>query len=72
MADPHEMQGFDWFTTAQQATNAIREADKKTFIIITGDNYGAPESWVQYSDNLKNIKDPADKILYNAHCYFDI
>jgi len=72
MTEPHEMQGFDWFTTAQQAINSIREADTKNNIIIAGENYAAAESWYQYSDNLKNLKDPSNKLIYTAHCYFDI
>ncbi len=72
MTEPHEMQGFDWFTTAQQAINSIREADKRNYIIIAGENYAASESWKEYSDNLKNLKDPSDKIIYNAHCFFDL
>lgn len=72
MTEPHEMQGFDWFTTAQQAIQAIRQADSRTPIVIAGENYAAAESWHQYSDHLKNLKDPSDKIIYNAHCFFDI
>ena len=72
MTEPHEMQGFDWFTTAQQAIQAIRQADSRTPIIIAGENYAAAESWHLYSDHLKNLKDPSDKIIYNAHCFFDI
>lgn len=72
MTEPHEMQGFDWFTTAQQAINSIRDADKRNNIIVDGENYAAAESWYQYSDILKNLKDPANKLIYNAHCYFDI
>lgn len=72
MSEPHDMQAFDWFTTAQLAINAIREADRRSPIIISGNNYAAPESWVEFSDQLKNLKDPQDKIIYNAHCFFDL
>ncbi len=71
MAEPHDMQAFDWFTTAQLAINAIREADRRNAIIISGNNYAASESWTEYSDQLKNLKDPQDKIIFKAHCYFD-
>lgn len=72
MTEPHEMQGFDWFTTAQEAIHSIRQADSRNHIIISGENYAAAESWQQYSDQLKFLKDPQDKLIYNAHCYFDI
>ncbi len=71
MAEPHDMQAFDWFTTAQLAILAIREADRRNAIIISGNNYAASESWLEYSDQLKNLKDPQDKIIYKAHCFFD-
>lgn len=71
MAEPHDMQAFDWFTTAQLAINAIREADRRNAIIISGNNYAASESWMEYSDQLKNLKDPQDRIIFKAHCYFD-
>jgi endoglucanase len=71
MAEPHDMRGFDWFTTAQQAINGIRTVDKRTNIIVEGENYSCSQEWLQYNDNLRNLKDPYNKIIYNAHCYFD-
>lgn len=71
LSEPHDMQAFDWFTTAQQAIYAIRESDRRNAIIIAGNNYAASESWMEYSDQLKNLKDPQDKIIYKAHCFFD-
>jgi endoglucanase len=46
-------------------------ADRRSRIIISGNNYAAAESWADYSDQLKNLNDPQDKLVYNAHCYFD-
>lgn len=71
MAEPHDMQAFDWQTSAQWAINSIRMADKRSRIIISGNNYAAPETWYDYSDQLKYLNDPQDKLVYNAHCYFD-
>ncbi len=71
MSEPHDMGDFDWFTTAQEAINGIRTIDKKTSIIISGDNYANAEKWWQYSDVLKNLTDPSNSIIYDAHCYFD-
>jgi endoglucanase len=71
MSEPHDMGAFDWFTTAQEAINGIRTIDKKTTIIISGDNYANAEKWWQYSDVLKNLTDPSNSIIYDAHCYFD-
>jgi endoglucanase len=71
MSEPHDMGPFDWFTTAQEAINGIRTIDKKTSIIVSGDNYANAEKWGQYSDVLKNLTDPSNSIIYDAHCYFD-
>jgi endoglucanase len=71
MCEPHDMGGFDWYTTAQEGITAIRTVDKKNSIIISGDNYANAELWRQYSDDLKNLVDPFNNIIYDAHCYFD-
>ncbi|MBY0481609.1 MAG: glycoside hydrolase family 5 protein [Chitinophagaceae bacterium] len=71
MCEPHDMGIYDWFTTAQEAIRAIREVDKKNIILISGDNYANAEKWRQYSDVLKNLVDPFDNLVYDAHCYFD-
>ena len=71
MCEPHDMGEFDWFTTAQETIKAIRTVDKKTSIIISGDNYANAELWRQYSDVLKNLVDPYNNLIYDAHSYFD-
>ncbi|TAF49675.1 MAG: hypothetical protein EAZ62_08995, partial [Sphingobacteriia bacterium] len=71
MAEPHDMQSFDWQQSAQAAITAIRDADRRSTIIIAGDNFAAADTWNEYSDKLRNLTDPQDKLLYNAHCYFD-
>ena len=63
MSEPHDMGEFDWFTTAQEAINGIRTIDKKTAIIISGDNYANADKWYQYSDVLKNLTDPSNSII---------
>ena len=71
MSEPHDMGNHQWFFAAQQAINGIREVDNHTTIIVDGDNYSGPETWVQYNDDLKYLKDPANNMMFNAHCYFD-
>lgn len=71
MCEPHDMGEFDWFTTAQETIKAIRTVDKKTSILISGDNYANAENWRQYSDVLKNLVDPNNNLIYDAHSYFD-
>lgn len=71
MSEPHHMQNYSWFQSAQEAINGIREVDKSHTILVDGDNYSGPETWMQFNDSLKYLADPSDNILYNAHCYFD-
>lgn len=71
MAEPNNMQGYSWFNAAQYAINGIREADWHTNILVDGENFSNPFTWVKYNDNLKFLRDPIDKIYFNAHCYFD-
>lgn len=71
MTEPHDMGQYPWANTAQEAINGIREIDRVTTILVDGDNYSNPYTWIKYNDNLKNLYDPINKILFNAHCYFD-
>jgi endoglucanase len=71
MTEPHDMWNYSWTLSAQEAVNAIREVDIRTNIIVGGDNYSCSEEWVAYNDDLKRLKDPFNKIIFDAHCYFD-
>jgi endoglucanase len=71
MAEPNNMQGYSWFNAAQYAIDGIRDADRHSNILVDGENYSNPFTWAYYNDNLKYLRDPLDKIYFNAHCYFD-
>jgi endoglucanase len=72
MNEPYNMhKDTPWFDIAQAVIYAIREIDTKTPIIISGDRYSSPFHWMQYSDNLKNLVDPSDNLIFQAHLYFD-
>jgi len=71
MTEPHEMSPYNWSNTVQQVINGIREIDRYTIILVDGDNYSNPVTWKLYNDDLKNLSDPANKLMFNAHCYFD-
>lgn len=60
-----------WFEISQATINSIRQVDTETPILISGDRYSSAFHWVQYSDNLRNLVDPSDKLIYQAHIYFD-
>ncbi len=75
MNEPHDMlPSVKWFDIAQEAINGIRNTDLNTNIIVSGDGWSG--AWVfgipgSKSDILKNLADPSDKLIYQAHVYFD-
>ena len=71
MSEPNHMENYSWFDAAQQAIMGIREVDRAHTILVDGDNYSGPETWVEYNDRLKYLVDSAENMMFNAHCYFD-
>ncbi|MFT2010514.1 cellulase family glycosylhydrolase [Pontibacter sp. 13R65] len=72
MNEPYDMlPATPWFSIAQASINEIRETDKTTPIVVGGDHWSSAAKWLQYSDNLKNLKDPSRNLIFEAHLYFD-
>lgn len=72
MNEPYAMSTeVPWFNIAQTVINAIRTVDTHTPIIVSGDSYSSSLNWVYFSDNLRNLVDPADNLIFQAHLYFD-
>ena len=74
MNEPHDM-GDDarWPLAAQAAIDAIRTVDAATPIVVAGDGWSSALRWAT-SSNAKlpaKLRDPADNLVYEAHCYFD-
>lgn len=65
---PHDV---EWKDMAQEAINAIRTVDSRTPVIVGGNHWSSARRWMQKSKHLKTLHDPADKIIFEAHCYFD-
>jgi len=71
MNEPNSMPDATvWPKAAQAAVDAIRAIDMNTPIYVEGDQYASAKWWVAYNANL-HITDPANKIIYEAHQYFD-
>jgi len=63
-----------WFDSAQEAINGIRTTDLSTAIVVGGDSYsyaGHFGTAGSTSDVLKNLVDPSNNLIYEAHLYFD-
>lgn len=71
MNEPFDLKEKVWFDAAQQTIDAIRKVDTEVNIIVDGLSYSYCFDWVYNNDKLKNLKDSSDKIMYDAHCYFD-
>lgn len=71
MNEPYGLLPGIWDAAAQAAINGIRTVDTKTHIVIEGGNYAASYSWPTTAGSLINLVDPSDKIIFQAHCYFD-
>ncbi|MDR1120779.1 MAG: cellulase family glycosylhydrolase [Dysgonamonadaceae bacterium] len=71
MNEPKSLSMDILFNNYQMAINAIREKDMQAYISIEGRSYASAAGWASVSDELKNLTDPANKLIYQAHCYFD-
>ena len=73
MNEPHDIPGDcqTWKVLSQSAINAIRKEDTTHYILVPGYNWQSAADWQTSSDCLKNLTDPANKLIYSAHEYFD-
>ena len=71
MNEPHDMLFMPWSKIAQAGIEGIRQSDWQNPIMVEGDQYSTAGCWVRFNDELKYLKDPSSKIIFNAHCYFD-
>lgn len=70
--EPHDMlPQCPWDSIAQVAIDSIRTVDRKTPIVVGGNEWSSAARWQQLSDMLKDLHDPADNLIFEAHCYFD-
>lgn len=71
MNEPHDMgDASRWPLAAQAATTAIRATGAKQWIFVGGDGWSGAHSWRQNNENL-DINDPQNRVVYEAHQYFD-
>jgi aryl-phospho-beta-D-glucosidase BglC (GH1 family) len=71
MNEPHDMPGAGvWKAAAQAATDAIRTVDMNNVIYVEGDGWSSAHTWLNNNSNFI-INDPANRIIYQAHGYYD-
>ena len=71
MNEPRGIYGRHWLKAAQHAIDGIREADNNTYIIVDGQNSSFSADWRSENNKLRKLSDKSNKIIYDAHCYFD-
>jgi endoglucanase len=73
MNEPHGMPGgcADWKDLSQAAINAIRQKDRRHYILIPGYSWQSALDWQRQSSCLARLSDPQNKLVYTAHIYFD-
>lgn len=71
MNEPHNIKDKVWFRAVQSTIDGIREVDTSVNIIVDGNNFSYSGDWKAYNQKFINLKDPSDKIIFDAHCYFD-
>lgn len=72
MNEPHDLlENVPWFNIAQKVVHEIRLEDTEKPIIVAGDSWSSAERWPSFSGNLKNLKDPANNLIFEGHIYFD-
>lgn len=59
-----------WPTAAQTAIDGIRSVDMETTIYVEGDSWASASRWPKANSHL-HIVDPAHRLVYEAHQYFD-
>lgn len=71
MNEPHDMPtATTWKNAAQAATDAIRSVDMGNIIYLSGDGWSSAHTWLDNNRDLI-INDPAGRIIYVAHSYYD-
>ncbi len=73
MNEPHDLAiGTDgWKNACQESINAIRSVNSSVAILIDGYSWASAASWPSSNPNLHTLTDPANKLVYSAHIYFD-
>ena len=71
MNEPHDMGSSNWKEISQLAVDVIRKIDRETAIVVSGDEWASAERFAEINGDKPWIRDPANHVVYEAHCYFD-
>jgi endoglucanase len=71
MNEPHDLGTVDWKPISQAAVDAIRAEKDDKLILVAGDDWSNAPRFSAINGKRAWIKDRADRIAYEAHCYLD-
>ena len=71
MNEPYGAANKHWPAVAQAGIDGVRKHDSKNAVYVEGAQYSSATLWPKLNDELLNLKDPADNIVYSAHMYID-
>lgn len=71
MNEPNGMGAGVWKNASQLAVSAIRRNSDHKLTLISGDAWSHSCDWLIANGPRPWIVDPADNVVYEAHCYFD-
>lgn len=71
MNEPHDMGDSDWKKISQAAVDSIRTVDRKTTIVVAGDEWSSAINFERANGADAWITDSIGPIVYEAHLYFD-
>lgn len=71
MNEPYGEAGEYWFEMAQLGIDAVRRHDRKNTIYVEGRSWSSSERWPRVNEDLANLRDPAENLVFSAHLYAD-
>jgi len=73
MNEPHDLKiGTNgWKDACQASIDAIRSVNSNLAILIDGYAWASAMTWPSSNPNIHTLKDPANKLVFSAHQYFD-
>ncbi len=71
MNEPHDLGDSNWKAISQCAVDAIRSIDHEITIYVSGQGWANAHLFEEINGPTAWIHDPADRVAYEAHCYFD-
>ena len=71
MNEPHDMGFSKWRNISSKLVAGLRAEGSQHTLLVAGDGWSSAENWKKQNGPKPWIDDPLQKIVYEAHVYFD-